>query len=83
MPLYSYVEEIGLAAMLPTKRLAGIAPEMNLKECVKHMTLPNMNKAVHSDFETQRRHLQKSKTGVSVSPQKGLMSTNFFFKKSY
>ena len=28
----------------------------------------------------RRRH-QKSKTGVSVAPQKGLMSSKFFFKK--
>ena len=28
--------------------------------------LPNMTKVAHSGFETQRRHHQKSKTGVSV-----------------
>ena len=32
----------------------------------------SVNKAAHSDFETQRRHHQKSKTGVSVGPQKKL-----------
>ena len=35
----------------------------------------------HSGFETQRRHHQKSKTGVSVAPQKGLMSYKNFKKK--
>ena len=35
---------------------------------------------IHPDFETQGRHYQKSKTGVSVAPQKGHMSSNFFKK---
>ena len=38
-----------------------------------------MNMVAHSGFETQRCH-QKSKTGVSVTPQKGLMS-KIFLKK--
>ena len=75
------MDEIGLAAMLATKRLAGVAPEVNLGECVAHTCLPSANKAAHSGFETQRRHHQKSKTGVSVAPQKGLMSSRIFFKK--
>ena len=41
--------------MLATKRLAGVAPEVNLKEHVTHMPLPSANKAAHSGFETQRR----------------------------
>ena len=75
------MEEDGLAAMLAANRLAGVAPEMNLRECVTHMPLPRVNKATHSGFETQRRHHQKSKTGVSVASQKGLMSSKLFFKK--
>ena len=39
------------------------------------------NKAVHSGFEYQRRCHQKSKTEVSVAPQKGFMSSTNFFKK--
>ena len=35
-----------------------------------------MNKAAHSGFETQRRHHEKSKTGVLVA------STKFLFKNS-
>ena len=82
MPGHRYVEEIGSTAMLATKRSAGVAPEVNLKECVKEMPMPSANKTAHSGFETQRRHYQKSKTGVSVAPQKGLMSSkkNFFLK---
>ena len=40
-----------------------------------------MQKGIHPGFETQGRHCQKSKTGVSVAPQKGLMSSKNFKKK--
>ena len=40
------------------------------------------NKVGHSGFETQRRRHQKSKTGISLAPQKGLMPSKFFFKKT-
>ena len=55
-----YMEENGLAAIMATKRLTGVAPEVNLRECVTYT----------SGFETHRRHPQKSKTGISVTPQK-------------
>ena len=32
-------------------------------------------RGIHPGFETQGRRYQKSKTGVSVAPQKGLMSS--------
>ena len=63
-----YVEEIGSAALLAAKRSAGVTPEVNLRQCVTHRPPPSVNKAAHSGFETQRRHYQKSKTGVSVVP---------------
>ena len=69
------------AAMLATKRLAGVTPEVILRECVTHTPPPSVNKAAHSGFETQRIHHQKSKTGVSVAPQKGLMSSKNLKKK--
>ena len=81
MPGHRYVEEISSTAMLATKRLAGVAPEVNLMEYVTCMPLPSMNKPAYSGFKTQRRHHQKSKTGVSEAPQKGLMSSKIFFKK--
>ena len=65
---------------IPSKRSAGVAPEVSLKECVTCMPPPSANKATHSGFETQRRRHQKSKTGVSVAPQKGLMSSKIFMK---
>ena len=39
-------------------------------------------RGIHSDFETQRRRHLKSKTGVSAAPQKGLMSSKEFWKKT-
>ena len=69
MPAHRYMVENGLAAMLATKRSGSVTPEMNLREHVKCMPPPSVNKAGHSGFETpQRRHHQKSKTGVSMAP---------------
>ena len=42
--------------MLAAKRSAGVAPEVNLRECVTYKPLPSVNKDAHSDFETPRRH---------------------------
>ena len=74
-PTNVYQEEHGLAAMLAAKRSAGVAPEVNIRECVRHTPLPSMNRAAHSGFETQRRCHQKFKIGVLVASQKGLMSS--------
>ena len=62
------MEEISSVAMLAAKSSPGVAPEVNLRERIKHMPLPSVNKAAHSEVETQRTHHQKSKTGVSVAP---------------
>ena len=70
-----------LTIMLAAKRSAGVAPEVKLREHISRMPPPSANKASHSGFETQRRHHQKSKTGVSVAPQKGLMSSKNLEKK--
>ena len=44
----------------------------NIYDSVTSTPPPSANKAAHSGFETQRRRHQKSKTGVSVAPQKFL-----------
>ena len=50
------------------KRFTCVALEVNLRE---HVTpISHLNKATHSDFEIQRRHRQKSGTGVLVASQK-------------
>ena len=75
------MEEISSATMLATHRLAGVAPEVNLREHVTHTPLPSVNKAAHSGFETQSRCHPKSKTGVTVALQKGPLSSKIFKKK--
>ena len=71
-----------LAAILTAKRSAGVTPEVNLRKHISGMALPSANKSAYSGFEIQRRHHQKSKTGVSVAPQKGLMSSKKMKKKN-
>ena len=72
MPACRYVEENGSTAMLAAKR-SGVTPEplaeVNLKEHVTCMPPPSINNAVHSGFETLRRHHQKSKAAVLEAPQ--------------
>ena len=75
MPVRKYLEEIHLAVMPAAKSSAGFAPEVNVREYVKHMPLASVNKAAHSGFETQRCQ-QKSK----IEPQKGLFSSYLFLK---
>ena len=58
--------------MVAIKRLAGVTPGVNLGEHTLDMSLPSANKGAHSGFETQRRHHQKSKIGVSVVPLKDM-----------
>ena len=72
-----YVEEIGSAARLPVNRSAGIATE------VKTYASASTNKAAHCGFETQRRRHQKSKTNVSVAPQKKFFVLEFLKKKNH
>ena len=78
MPGCRYMEEISSVTMLAAKRSAGVTPEVNLRKHVTHMSLPSAKKVAHFGFETLRRHHQKSKIGVSVALQKGLMSSKFF-----
>ena len=39
MPAHRDVEEDGLAAMLATKRSAGVVTEVNLRECITCVTV--------------------------------------------
>ena len=83
MPACKYVGEIGSAAVLAANRLVGVAPEVNFGEYETRMPPPSANKFAHFAFETQRRRHQKYKTGVSVAPQKGHMSSKKFLKKLF
>ena len=76
-----YVKENSWAAMLATKRSAGVALDVNLWECVSHTPMSRANKTVHSGFETQRRHHQKSKIGISMATNKRTYVLQIFLKK--
>ena len=69
------MEDNPSTTILATKRSAGVTPEVNLREHEACTIPPSASKAAHSGFETQMRHYKKSKTGISVAPQKGLMSS--------
>ena len=77
---YKYVDENGLAAMLAVKSTAGAIPKANLREYTSCAALPSADKAAHSGFETQMKHLQKSKIQASVAPPEGHVSTKSYLK---
>ena len=60
----------GAGFMLSVRGSKTFTPEVNLREYISCTSLPSVTKVAHSGFETWRRHHQKSKTGVSVTPQK-------------
>ena len=60
--------------MLTSIQSAGVAPEVNLRNSL-HAGDKAHKQGIHPSFETQGRRHQKSKTGVSVAPLKGLTSS--------
>ena len=66
--------------MLAVKRSAGVAPEVNLRNLLCAGKIAR-KPGIHPGFGTQGRHHQKSKTGVSVAPQKGLKFSKKILKK--
>ena len=66
--------------MLVAKRSAGVALEVNLRNmfCARNEA---RKQGIRPFFETQGRRHQKSKRGVSMAPQKGLMSKKKIFSK--
>ena len=63
------MDQKGSAAKLAVKSSAGLAPEVNLRNSL-HTGDKTCEPGIHPGFETQGRHHQKSKSGVSVAPQK-------------
>ena len=68
------------AAMLAIYTGKSVTPEVNLREHISCMSPPSTNKAAQSSFKTQRRHHQKSKTGVSEIQKIDMCPPNDFFK---
>ena len=66
------------AAMLVAKRSVGVTIQVNLGN-----PLQVMKQGIHPGFEAHGRRHQKSKTGVLVSPHKGLMSSKNWKKRKY
>ena len=54
--------------MLAAKRSAGVAPEVNLMNQL-HAGNEAYKQGIQPGFETQGRHHEKSKTGISVAPR--------------
>ena len=73
----------GRGASMAYGQLASITHPSGMHSFLKffgrHMSILGATDTPVSDFETQRRRHQKSKTGVSVEPQKGLMSSKIWF----
>ena len=67
----------GSTTMLTTKSSAGFVPGPNLGNLL-HTGDEEGKQKIHPGFETHGRRQQKSKTGISVAPQKGLMSSKNF-----
>ena len=68
----------GLAAILATKKSEDVTLEVNLRNLL-HTSDEEHKWGIYSDYENQGRRHQKSKVGVLVVPQEGLMSTKNFF----
>ena len=66
--------------MLAGKKPAANAPEVNLRNPL-HIGKKYIGKGSTLALKTQGRHHQKSKTGLSVAPEKGLKSSKIFFEK--
>ena len=65
--------------MLTSVQSAGVTSEVNLRNSLH--TGDKARKRGIPGFGIQERHYQKSKTGVSVAPKKGLISSKKILKK--
>ena len=74
MTAHRHVEEIDSTAMLATKMLAGVTPEVNLRECVTHMPLSNINKAAHPEEMSPK----VQNRGISGPTKRTYVLQNFF-----
>ena len=81
LPLLTYVGKWPVA-MLAIKRSAGVAQELDLRECTLYSPQQKANKAEPTlALKTQRRRHQKSKIEVRMSPRK-CVYLKFFLEKT-
>ena len=71
-------KKLGFNADLPLQS-AGVAPEVNLRITTGEKA---QKQGIHPGFETHSRRNQKFETGVSLVPQKGLVSSKDFKQTS-
>ena len=80
--IHKYMDQNSSAAMLATKSQQMLHQRwiwgVHHVQVTKHVS-----EVVYPGFETLGRPHQKSKTGVSVAPQKGLMSSKKYLWKTY
>ena len=60
--------------MLAIKRSAGATPVVNLRKPL-HVGKESHKQGIHPGFETKGKHHQKSKSGISGSHKKSLVSS--------
>ena len=82
MPAHRYVEDKSLAAMLATKRSAGVTPEVNLGKCVTHRSPPSVNNAAHSGFKTQETSPEIQDRGINGPTKRTNVLQNCLKKNS-
>ena len=75
-----YIDRKSSAAMLTSIQLAGVAPEVNLRNSL-HTGDKAHKWGIQPGFETQGRHYQKSKTGYQWHHEKDLCPPNIFKKE--
>ena len=75
------VDQKGSAAMLATKKSVGVTPEMNLRKPLHAQVIKHANKGPTLTLKPRADINKSPKTGVSVAPQKGLMSSKNLGKK--
>ena len=82
MPACRYMEDNSLAAMLASKRSAGVAPEVNLRECISHICLHQVQIRLPTLVLKPRGDVSRSpKQGYQWPHKKDLCPAIFFKKK--
>ena len=67
--------------MLASKRVAGVTPEVNFRECLTFMPLASTNKAAHSALKPRGDVTRSPKQGYQWPHKKDLRPPIFFKKK--
>ena len=81
MLVCKYVVQIGLATMLATKRSAGVTPDLNLRNPL-HLGDKTPKQGNPPWLWSPGQMLPEAQNGLSVAPEKGLMSSKNFFQKN-